>query len=149
MKTLKYKIISSAKQYDTYCAALEELVFMPGKKSKAIQDEIDLLTLLIRKWDDEHSSFHQLDPVELIRSLMDDHGMKAKDLAELLDISKSHVSEILHYKKGLSKSIIRKLAARFKLSQDVFNRPYELVSESNKGHKHEKMMNTPKRLQYA
>jgi len=33
----------------------------------------------------------------------------------------------LHYKKGLSKDVIRKLAAHFKVSQEAFNRPYALV----------------------
>jgi HTH-type transcriptional regulator/antitoxin HigA len=52
--------------------------------------------------------------------------MKAKDLAELLGVNKSYVSGILNYKKGLSKEAIRKLAERFKISQEAFNRPYKL-----------------------
>jgi len=34
---------------------------------------------------------------------MADHQLKAKDLAELLGISKGFMSEILSYKKGFSK----------------------------------------------
>ena len=52
--------------------------------------------------------------------------MKAKDLVNLLGVSKGYVSDILHYKKGLSKEVIRKLAERFKVSQEAFNRPYPL-----------------------
>ncbi|MEO5642550.1 MAG: helix-turn-helix domain-containing protein [Bacteroidia bacterium] len=127
METLKYKVITSEKQYDKYCKTLEDLVFKVDK-SKQIKEEIALLTLLIEKWDDDHNDFHQINPVELIRSLMNDHNMKAKDLVELLGISKGYVSGILHYKKGLSKEVIRKLAQRFKLSQEAFNRPYKLKS---------------------
>jgi HTH-type transcriptional regulator/antitoxin HigA len=36
------------------------------------------------------------------------------------------VSEILNYKKGFSKSIIRQLSTYFKVSQEAFNRPYAL-----------------------
>lgn len=36
------------------------------------------------------------------------------------------VSEMLNYKKGLSKETIRILSDRFKLNQEAFNRPYEL-----------------------
>jgi hypothetical protein len=43
-------------------------------------------------------------------------------------MSKGYVSDILHYKKSLSKEVIRKLADRFKLRQDAFNRPYHLKS---------------------
>ena len=58
---------------------------------------------------------------------MNDHQLKAKDLVDILGISKGYVSDILHYKKGLSKEVIRKLASYFKVSQDAFNRPYALV----------------------
>ncbi|MDP4265541.1 MAG: helix-turn-helix domain-containing protein [Bacteroidota bacterium] len=91
------------------------------------QENPALLTLLIEKWDAEHNSFREVDPVRLLHSLMEDHNMKAKDLVELLDVSKGYISDILHYKKGLSKEVIRKLAAHFKTSQEAFNRPYKLL----------------------
>ena len=62
---------------------------------------------------------------------MDDHKLKPKDLVDLLNVSKGYISEILHYKKGLSKDVIRKLADHFKVSQEAFNRPYKLVSPIN------------------
>jgi HTH-type transcriptional regulator/antitoxin HigA len=123
MSTLKYTLIKSSTQYNRYCAALEALTDS-GKKSKAIQDEIELLTLLIEKYDAEHTDFPELDPVQLIRSLMKDHGMKAVHLARLLNVSEGLVSDMLHYRKGLSKETIRILAAHFKLSQEALNRPY-------------------------
>src|SRR5665213_2219094 len=131
METLKYKVITSEKQYDKYCRILHDLDFSEAKKTKAVDDEIDLLTLLIEKWDEQHRNFNKLNPVELLHSLMDDHKMQSKDLAEILGVNKSFVSEILHYKKGLSKESIRKLADKFKLSQEAFNRPYKLKSPAN------------------
>lgn len=125
MKTLKYTVISNKAQYKEYCQALEKLVDSRSR-SKTTSDEIDLLTLLIEKWDGEHNHFMKLDPVQLLRSFMNDHQMKAKDLVELLGVSKGYVSDILHYKKGLSKEIIRDLSAHFKVSQEAFNRPYPL-----------------------
>ena len=44
---------------------------------------------------------------------MDENKIKAADLAQLLGVSKSVVSEILHYKKGFSKEIIRKACRPF------------------------------------
>lgn len=125
---MKYKIISSEKQYNQYCQLLHDLDFAEGKKNKESEEEIEMLTWLIRKWDDEHSTFRKLNPVELIKSLMEDHNMKAKHLAELLQVNKSFISEILNYKKGLSKDVIRGLSERFKISQEAFNRPYKLKS---------------------
>ena len=97
-----------------------------AKKTKAIRDEIELLTLLIEKYDVEHNTFEDADPIELIKGLMKSHKMKAVDLASLLQVSEGLVSDMLKYKKGLSKDTIRILAEKFKLSQEAFNRPYAL-----------------------
>jgi HTH-type transcriptional regulator/antitoxin HigA len=131
MATLKYKVITGKTQYNQYCDTLEALVFS-GKKDQDTEDEIELLTVLIEKWDDEHNTFKDVDPIRLLRSLMDDHHLKAKDLADLLMVSKGYVSDILNYKKGLSKDSIRILSERFKLNQEAFNRPYTLVSTVKK-----------------
>lgn len=126
MEKLKYKVITSKSQYREYCNVLEELVFS-GAKDRNTKDEIALLTLLIEKWDAANLSSTDLDPVQLLQSFMEEHNLKAKDLVEILGISKGYVSDILHYKKGLSKEVIRKLAEYFKVSQEAFNRPYTLV----------------------
>src|SRR5688500_4372566 len=109
MVALKYKVIKSKSQYKNYSKMLEELVstdFM----SKEMKDEIELLTLLIEKWDEENNSFDDVDPITLLRSLMEERDLKAKDLVDLLGVSKGLVSDILNYKKGLSKEIIRDLS---------------------------------------
>jgi len=140
MKTLKYTIVKTKKQYNEYCHILENLTFS-GKKE--YEDEIDLLTLLIEKWDIEHNSFEDVNPVELIKSLMEANNLKAKDLVEILGLSKGTVSKILNYQKGLSKETIRKL---FKVSQEAFNRPYKLINEVNRHFRNASLMNTRKHL---
>jgi len=128
MEVLKYKVISNKAQYIDYCKKLETLIFSQVK-NKNLNDEIALLTLLIEKWDSEHTIFNELDPVQLLTSFMNSHNIKAKDLVTLLGISKSYVSEILNYKKGFSKSVIRSLSTYFKVSQEAFNRPYDLINK--------------------
>lgn len=127
MATLKYKVIKTKTQYKQYCKELESL--LEKVSSKGVQDEIDLLTVLIEKWDNEHNSFNEVDPIQLLNSLMEEHFMKPKDLVHLLSVSKGYISDILHYKKGLSKEVIRKLSDYFKVSQEAFNRPYILKVE--------------------
>ena len=148
MERLKYTIIRSKQQYNKYCKLLE-ILLDSGSKNKLIREEIDLLTLLVEKWDAEHSTLKEVDPIRLLHSLMVDHGMKAKDLVELLGMSKGYISDILHYKKGLSKDVIRRLADRFKLRQDAFNRPYKLKSIVNTRPKHAGGMKTKKDLATA
>ena len=130
MQTLKYRVITNKSQYKEYCSMLEQLLFSVPK-SRNTRDEIALLTVLIEKWEAEHTSFAALDPIELLHSFIKDHDLKAKDLVEILGISKGYVSDILHNKKGLSKEVIRKLADYFKVSQEAFNRPYKLVVPEN------------------
>ena len=128
MKTLKYKIIKTGKQYESYCRELE-LLISSKTKSKEVKDEIELLTFLIRKWDAEHFPEKDSDPVTLLFALMLDREMKATDLAKLLGVSKGLVSDILNYKKGLSKQLIRHLSLEFKVNQEAFNRPYKLAKK--------------------
>ena len=141
MNTLKYTIIKTKKQYKEYCNILEDLTFIDEKE---YADEIDLLTLLIEKWDTEHNSFEKINPVELIKSLLEANNLKAKDLVEILGLSKGTVSKILNYQKGLSKETIRKLSDYFKISQEAFNRPYKLVNEVNRHFRNASLMNTKK-----
>ena len=130
MKGLKYKIIKNKKQYNEYCDQFETLLDNKSK-SKSMKEEIELITFLIERWDNDHNSFDDADPVQLLKSLMDDRNMKPVSLAEMLRVSKGLVSDILNYKKGLSKEIIRKLADTFKLSHEAFNRHYDLVTSVN------------------
>lgn len=148
METLKYKIIKSKAQYQEYCKTLEKIIASTSK-TKFVKDEIELLSLLIEKYDDEHNTFENLDPIELLHSLMEDHNLKAKDLVEILDVSKGLISDILNYKKGLSKEIIRTLASHFKLNQEAFNRSYKLKSEYNSHLRNASVMNTQKALVLA
>jgi len=78
------------------------------------------------KWDSENSLIKDVDPVELLHSLMKENNLKAKNLVKILGVSKGLISDILNYKKGLSKDIIRNLSEYFKVSQEAFNRTYTL-----------------------
>ncbi|MEP6610978.1 MAG: helix-turn-helix domain-containing protein [Mucilaginibacter sp.] len=143
--TLKYTIIKNREQYNEYCAQLDAVLMQGGE---VFQDEIDLLTLLIEKYDEEHNTFRETDPITLLRSLMHDHHLKPQEMTAILGISKGYVSDILNYKKGLSKEVIRKLAEHFKVRQEAFNRPYKLISPVNSHLRNASVMNTTKELEY-
>lgn len=148
MKKLPYKVIKSKRPYYTYCNTLEQLAMLK-KKNKDQQDAIELLTLLIEKWDEEHSTLAEGDPIELLRCLMGENKMKSVDLAKILKTGPSLISDILNYRRGLSKEIIRKLSDYFKVSQELFNRPYRLVSPANTHLKDAGVMNTRKKIAAA
>lgn len=141
METLKYTVIKDLEQYKKYCDILEDLIL---NANKATKDEAELLTLLIEKWDNEHSTFNDSDPIELLKVLLEENDLKAKDLVEILDLSKGTISKILNYHKGLSKDTIRKLSDYFALSQEAFNRPYKLMHEVNRHARNAGLKNTRK-----
>lgn len=125
-QALKYTVIKTREQYDRYCLDLEQLLAESPEK----EDEIELLTLLIEKWDETQSPTPEQDPIQLLFALMKANDLMAKDLAEILELTKGTVSKILNYQKGLSKQSIRKLSQHFKISQAAFNRPYPLKANA-------------------
>lgn len=148
MKT--YTIIRSDEQYLDYCNDLEKMTSeYKENSSNELLNVIDTVTLLIEKYDEEHSNLDEIDPIQLLKSLMHDNNLKQKDLADFLQVSKGHLSDILNYKKGLSKHVIRLLADRFKVDQSAFNRPYKLSVGVNKYYRNANMMNSKKDLEIA
>ena len=87
--------------------------------------------MLIEKFDEAHNTFTENDPIALLRSFMADRGLKSQHLVEILGVSKGYVSDILNYKRGLSKDVIRKLADYFKVRQEAFNRHYRLMPSTD------------------
>jgi HTH-type transcriptional regulator/antitoxin HigA len=122
---MKYTIIKTKKQYFEYCT-LMELLGEIKKKSKDITDEIELLQLLIDKYDSEKLTNNPIPPHELLKALRVEHNMKGIDLARLLQVSPGLVSDMLSGKKAFSKNSIRILSQHFRLKQEAFNCELEL-----------------------
>ena len=58
-------------------------------------------------------------PLTILLSLIDDHGLKQKDLVDIFS-SQSIVSDVLNGKRGISKDAAKRLGARFNLPADLF-----------------------------
>ena len=119
------KVIKSKDQYYQYCDELESLTAIIPITSEN-EDRIELLRVLIDKWDEEHHPSMEIHPVELLKQLMEIHDLNASELSRNTGVDKTVLSKILNNKKGFSKDIIRALATYFKVNQEAFNRPYSL-----------------------
>ena len=101
-----------------YRNALRVLDAMAGFKVNADQEDyFDAIATFIEKYEAEHHAIDgsKMTSVQLIRSLMDEHGMNESDLDRLLgDRSVGH--RILSGQRELSKGHIRILAERFSLN---------------------------------
>lgn len=125
MEPLPFTLIKTEAQYWDYCRQLEALVFA-APDGNDYTNHIELLTLLIENYDSQHRTLTDQDPISLLKYLLAEHRMKAQDLSAALGVSKALISDILNYKRGLSKEMIRKLSAHFHLAQEAFNRHYNL-----------------------
>jgi HTH-type transcriptional regulator/antitoxin HigA len=114
--------LKSESEYDRAVAIIDRLVLKP-ELTRGEDDYLDALTLFIQNYDDAHEDeMPRVDPVEMLKALMENRGMTTTDLGKLLG-SKGAASEILHRKRSISKSHMAKLAAHFRVDAGVFLQP--------------------------
>ena len=103
---MEIKPIKTDKDYKNALKRLE-IIFdsEPGTKDG---DELEILALLIERYEDIHFPIEAPDPIEAIKFRMEQLGYKQKDLESIIGY-KGHVSEILNKKRKLTVSMIRKL----------------------------------------
>jgi len=112
--------LRNSKEYDIAASILDELV-LRDNLSKGEADYLDALSTFIETYDEKHFPIEtkHLKPLDMLQFLMEQNDMTSADLGKLLG-SRSAASMILSGKRSLSKTHIRKLAARFKLDASVF-----------------------------
>ena len=115
------KVIKTEKEYQAALSRLEEI--FDSKKGSKNADELELLSLLIEKYEDEISPIDLPDPIEAIKFRMDQLGYKQKDLANAIGL-KSRVSEILNKKRKLTIDMIRRLHDTLGIPTEVLIKEY-------------------------
>jgi HTH-type transcriptional regulator / antitoxin HigA len=112
---MKYTVIKSKDQYNDYCRQLEQLL-----NNKSSEEEIELLTLLIESWDREHNSIEGVDGVNVLRYLMREHGLKAVEVADIVGVGRTQISDILNNKRAIPTGMALRLGRHFKLRSKIF-----------------------------
>lgn len=102
------KIIKDERAHQIALDALVRLLEADPTEGTPEADEIDVLSMLIQKYEDEHFPLELPDPLEAIRFRMAQQGLSQKDLVPMIG-SPSKVSEVLRGKRPLSLSMIRRL----------------------------------------
>lgn len=121
---MKYKKIATLSEYTDYCNQHENLVAEDYDKNI---DEIELIEILIDEYDSREVQFKkEMNPVELLNSIIDEEQISKATLAKEIGTSRQLVSDILRYRRNISKDMITKLSTRFKLQPEAFSRPYLL-----------------------
>lgn len=111
--------IRSEREYNAAVKRLNELLDEIGNNEKhPLYGLLDTLGTLIHVYEEEHYPIPDATGAEILRFLMDEHGLTQSDLPEIG--SQGVVSEILNDKRELNVRQIRLLAQRFKVSSAVF-----------------------------
>lgn len=113
------KVIRTEKENEAYTQVLYELDQRSKTLTPAEQQLAELLTLLIEDFEEKRYRLPRAKPLEVLRFLMQQHGLLQKDLADVFG-TPSIVSEVLHGKRELNKEHIARLSARFHVSPELF-----------------------------
>lgn len=98
-------------------------VLFDAKKGTPDGDELEVLGILIERYEDEHFPVELTDPIEAIKFRMEQLGYNQVDLAKVVGL-KSRASEILNRKRKLSLVMIRQLHDKLQIPTDVLIQPY-------------------------
>ena len=118
---MKITPIHNEKNYQNALERLEEI--FDSKKGTEQGDELEILSILIDKYENEAFPIGMPDPIEAIKFRMEQMGMKQKDLVEVIGF-KSRVSEILNKKRKLTLEMIRKLNTTLHIPTEVLVQDY-------------------------
>lgn len=100
------RIIKTEKQYEDAMARVEAI--FDAKPGTAEGDELELLLMLVEKYEEKAFPIGLPDPITALRFRMEQQRLKPKDLVPYIG-SKSKVSEVLSGQRELSLTMIRKL----------------------------------------
>ena len=112
------KVIRTERENEAYTEILYELDQRKALTS-AEKELAELLTLLIEDFEEKRYRLPRSKPLDALRFLMEQHGLKQKDLAGVFG-SPSIVSEVLGGKRDLNKGHIKRLSERFHVSPELF-----------------------------
>jgi HTH-type transcriptional regulator/antitoxin HigA len=115
---MNIKPIKIDTDYENALARVDTLMELDPKDGSAESDELELLVILIEKYEEKHWHIEEPDPIEAIKFRMEQLGLKQKDLVPYIG-SKSKVSEVLNRKVGLSLSMIKNLYKGLRLPPEV------------------------------
>lgn len=112
------KPIKNEIEYDKALDRVDELMDINPALETELSDELEILVLLIEKYEDKNWAISEPDPVEAIKIRMEQMHLKQKDLIPYIG-NASKVSEVLNKKITLSLKMIVNLANNLHLPLDI------------------------------
>ena len=108
------KLIKNEKEYDEALSRVDALMELDPKLGSKESNELEVLVMLIEKYEEKNWAISEADPVDAIKVRMEQMHLKQKDLVPYIG-NASKVSEVLSRKVGLSLVMITNLASALHL----------------------------------
>jgi len=115
------KPIKTEKDYQDALKRLD--ILFDAKKGTSEGDELEILSILIDKYENEKFPIGFPDPIEAIKFRMEQMGYNQNDLAKVVGL-KSRANEILNKKRKLTLEMIRQLHDILKIPTEVLIQSY-------------------------
>lgn len=117
------KPIKNNKQYEESLSRIYALLQKNVKANSTESDELEVLSILVKEYEQEHYPVPKPKPLEAIKFRLEQMGMSEAELSEILG-HRSRKSEILSGKRKLNLSMIRKLSERLHIPAAVLIQSY-------------------------
>ena len=118
---MNVQIIKNKSRYQKALQRFEE-VFLAKSKTKE-GDEAQLLSLVIKDYEDKHFKIGSPDAVEAIKYRMEQMNLSKSELGEILGHT-SRVSEILNRKRKLTLEMVRNLHEKLNIPLESLIQSY-------------------------
>ena len=112
------RVIHNDAELEAYTDALFQLTALESPSRDEVE-AIELLTLLVERYEQEHYAVPAADPASVVRFLIEQQNVTQRDLVPQFG-SESAVSMFLAGHRNLTIEQVRRLSTRFKLPADVF-----------------------------
>ena len=112
-------VIETEEENERVVAELERLDTLGRALTAEEQQMAELLTVLVQQFEARAYPLDRSSPVEALKVLMENHGLRQRDLISIFG-SSSVASDVVNGKRGISKAHARKLADRFGVPADLF-----------------------------
>jgi HTH-type transcriptional regulator/antitoxin HigA len=113
------RVIRTDAQNERMIAELEKLDTRGRALTPEEENLAELMTLLVRQFEESKYALGHAEPLEVLRILMEDRGLRQRDLIPVFG-SSSVVSDVVNGKRSISKAQARKLAEFFHVPASLF-----------------------------
>ena len=117
------KPIKNNQQYEDALSRTYTLMQKKIKPNSKESDELEILSILIKEYENEHYPVPKPNPLDAIKFRLDQMNMSESELSEILGY-RSRKSEILSGKRKLNLSMIRKLTEKLNIPAGVLIQSY-------------------------